>query len=1401
MDRLRQDLTCPLCLELFRDPVTVPCCGKAFEREELVKSLAFREKCPLCNGDLSEFDAEAAAKNVLLAGLVDTLQEQRDEPVDDTSDHLWTCTATPVVSNKGMAEVVVNIQRSKFQTRPALFIAVLDRSGSMSGQASRQVSAALTHIECLAKANSNVKLVMLSYGSDCTEIHTAADYKINGGTNFRSAFNMVDTVLRRYICSNKPEDANLSNNVSAATIVLMTDGQDGSGNRSTLAPEFREMLKGTWKDSPVTVHTVGFSNACDRELLEAIRTSGNIEGFYRYAEPQDDDDTLCQKLSSIFEISSQSSTVPVEIILDGVSRNVRFPINSSKHGSHKMWIDLASSNLQMKINTQLDDNITLPIKVLQPTEFVFQRWLSHMCDEMAVELLELSKTNLTQNLRDLTCCLLSQKVSAIHSHTDDVTVIETLNYLSTQIDQLRIGKQVNLGKLSDLRFGSLFAAKKKQPKKAEEQIYCTQTLRKEDPVIDDAPYFEKALRNYSRNNENAERNAIQEAISNQFFDDGDLSDMLSSCSIDDILETDAYGNNTLMFAAYCGHSAIVANILKHFPTVDLELENPDGETALTLAVKKRGFHHTLGCLLDAGAKIPPRRTKSLERYCIDNGFRITADIVSKFADFDFKVDTSMEPDYVLYTFNRAVASTHPWDPQQFLSVALSKQMTELVDKLLSSHDAKPTIDMLIEFCIPPKPDHPRTDDYLALCDMLLSHSPELVHQKTEPELESPLFAASRKGSLPHVKYFIQKGVEIDSPNHKGNTPLWVAAFQRYPCIIEELVNCGADINHENEKGNTPLYGPCTRGNAKVAELLVSYGACVEHINSNGDTLVLICCRNGHADVLRLLLSYVDLPFVNKKAHIDGFDAIMACAEQDSADCITALHEFSVDLNSRTDPDNQIIASATPLHIAAYYNRAAAAKRLLSLNADANAQDHNGQTPAHIAVIQGNVQILRLLKTFKADLNLVDNLGNTPLTYVRDNVEIRNILIDPVTEVLVRLVKGGFSEQEESTAISILQSHTGVIGCLEPSQVVDVRDVDGATPLLHAVIRGRLNLSQLLVGLGADANACTARGMTCIDWAVWNKNPRLLSVLYTGDSPLADSPRITNLKRAAAAHGAAMLFLGLPPKGYSPIKNSGILERMSEFLNTPMVTFDPPKLLTSDKSNIIHRSIPSNEDFSKHQDQLSHSLWDAKILMIEKIASGNEQLSPQQVVSIAMATNNEHITGILNKQMLTNQLRGVALTFASSLYYSLKQLPKYEGEVYIGSSTANRKLYTKGQTFGWNFFASGSTLWKVSLEGAPSFATNSRRGIVFIVKSLTGRFVGSHSNHPSDSEVLFLPGTTFTVTNWYHGDIIALGQENIREHSFGVKEKDDERAPLSQLMASDKSLIIELTEQSAAEPAA
>merc|ERR1719223_2605 len=97
-------------------------------------------------------------------------------------------------------------------------------------------------------------------------------------------------------------------------------------------------------------------------------------------------------------------------------------------------------------------------------------------------------------------------------------------------------------------------------------------------------------------------------------------------------------------------------------------------------------------------------------------------------------------------------------------------------------------------------------------------------------------------------------------------------------------------------------------------------------------------------------------------------------------------------------------------------------------------------------------------------------------------------------------------------------------------------------------------------------------------------------------------------------------------------------------------------------------------------------------------------------------------------------------------------------------------------------------------GSKVFEFGGGNGVVFIVtKSVTGKSVGCHG-YGDDGEVLFGLGATFVVQHWYVGDVVALGQANIRDRTFGIVGED----ALARAAAGNRPLIIAMEEVSSAE---
>lgn len=84
-------------------------------------------------------------------------------------------------------------------------------------------------------------------------------------------------------------------------------------------------------------------------------------------------------------------------------------------------------------------------------------------------------------------------------------------------------------------------------------------------------------------------------------------------------------------------------------------------------------------------------------------------------------------------------------------------------------------------------------------------------------------------------------------------------------------------------------------------------------------------------------------------------------------------------------------------------------------------------------------------------------------------------------------------------------------------------------------------------------------------------------------------------------------------------------------------------------------------------------------------------------------------------------------------------------------------------------------------------------------------MGSYSEFGFDCEVIFAPFARFKVTNWYHADIVCLGQANIQEHTFKIRTdaarygdgpyagKNHYQELLPAMVENNTSIIIEMEE--------
>jgi ankyrin repeat protein len=688
-----------------------------------------------------------------------------------------------------------------------------------------------------------------------------------------------------------------------------------------------------------------------------------------------------------------------------------------------------------------------------------------------------------------------------------------------------------------------------------------------------------------------------------------------------------------------------------------------------------------------------------------------------------------------------------------------------------------------------------TRDYVKIVDLVLQSGKAKANEiiTIEEEITFPLFVACEKGSLPMVRTLLNYLTkdDINQRNYKGTTALWIAACNRHIDIVSELISFGADLNIANEKGDSALIPCCQKGSDSIALLLLEAGIDINMHNRNRDNAVLICSRTGQSKILTMLLTRYA---TNKEAlakvlteytEIDGFPPLLAATELNRIDCIVACAKFGADLEWRTKEDNTIIPGATALHLACYYGRLDAARTLCELGSDITAKTtKEGLTPVHIAIQSGHITLVRYLISRNRDiLNIEDNNGRLPIYYAsmqgREDIK-EEFFTDRLSDILNKVVTFGSNQ-----CINVLTNYGQSIGCYDYKDFIGTKMNCGMTPLSLALINGNLPLAEVLETLGAPMNLPDDYGISPNFWK---------SYLLQGDIPeVYDQIKRVETATKRNLQNKVLLNLNLCELDKNNLqlmeaqpKQLELRKKMTDGYINKVHKSTISKIRNASESSILGflDKLKNSKVFPDGKDQLELVLRESRLHIIRLIASGETLLQPLDMFSIYLYTANSTIFSHVNITLGNYSERDVWTPFVICLYNAISVLPPFKQEVYRGVDCIfEPNLYNIGNEITWNTFGLATKDWR-----SPSELIKDKRGIIFIIQSKTGKDISRYSCNPVDSEILFLPGTKFTVAALYRADIITLGQANIRSTTYGARDVD-----ITKAAEGSSCIIVELIE--------
>lgn len=302
-----------------------------------------------------------------------------------------------------------------------------------------------------------------------------------------------------------------------------------------------------------------------------------------------------------------------------------------------------------------------------------------------------------------------------------------------------------------------------------------------------------------------------------------------------------------------------------------------------------------------------------------------------------------------------------------------------------------------------------------------------------------------------IEKYINKGVNINKKDEKGQTILFSLAAKRKLEALKILIKNGANLTLEDLHKKTVLDEAVDRNDGMMIRFLLDNGFNINHKNNSGRTIFQNVAHMGNNKIFQIFMKY-NADFNIKDGH--GKTVLFDAVEGGNLDILKDVINNTNNLNILDENHQNALFSAV------IKDDISLATELILNGINVNFLDKDGQNVLFNAILQGakNLPLIELLIKKGINLNIVDNYHKNlidEILYVFDLQKNPPKELDGKYKIV--------TEEKEYLPLGFL--------FLEHGLEIDKIDESGKTILQKAVENKNFANAEFLLNCGADVNIC------------------------------------------------------------------------------------------------------------------------------------------------------------------------------------------------------------------------------------------------------------------------------------------------------------------------------------------